>query len=167
MLRPQDLATMAVRFGVVDGQVRRDHLLSHLLGAVAAVAGDDVLFFGGTALSRTHLPEGRLSEDLDLVSLAPRARVAAVLDAALPRSLLRTHGRPVWEPPLATTRDVEPATLVTPDGLRVRVQLLSGEGIARWPVERRPMVQRYADAPSAALLVPTRAAFVVEDRGVG
>lgn len=151
---------MAARFGVADTQVRRDHLLSHLLGALAKVAGDDVLFFGGTALSRTHLPAGRLSEDVDLVSLAPRSQVAAVLDAVLPRSVLRTHGRLVWEPPLSATRDVEPATLVNADGLRLRLQLLSKEGIARWPVERRPLVQRYADAPAAALLVPTRAAFV-------
>ena len=35
------------------------------LGAFAVSVADDVVFFGGTALTRTHLPDLRLSEDID------------------------------------------------------------------------------------------------------
>lgn len=40
---------------------------------------EGVMFFGGTSLSRTHLADARLSEDIDLVALAPRSQ-------SLPRS---------------------------------------------------------------------------------
>lgn len=67
-------AAVADRFGADMEQVRRDHLISHLLAAIAAhVSTDDGVFFGGTALSRTFLTDARLSEDVDLIALAPRA----------------------------------------------------------------------------------------------
>lgn len=63
-------AGVAERFSVDMEQVRRDHLISHLLGAIAAgVPTDEVVFFGGTALSRTYLTDARLSEDIDLIAL--------------------------------------------------------------------------------------------------
>ncbi len=97
-------AAVAERFGVDMEQVRRDHLISHLLGAIAAgVPTDDVVFFGGTALSRTHLTDARLSEDIDLIALAPRVDVAAQIEAAVRRGLARSHGRPTWRPPLSAT----------------------------------------------------------------
>ena len=68
------------RFGVAIEQVRRDHLISHVLAAISRYHRDEVLFFGGTALARTFLPDGRLSEDVDLIALAPRADVAAALE---------------------------------------------------------------------------------------
>lgn len=142
-----------------DVQVRRDHLISHLLAAVSTAAGDQVLFFGGTALARTHLPHGRLSEDLDLISRGPRHVVAPLLEAALPRAALRSHGRLRWEPGLSIVRDVEAATLVGAAGIRVRVQLLTSDGIAPWPTEVRQLDQRYEDVSPARLLVPTRSAF--------
>ena len=49
--------------------------------------------------------------------------------------------------------------LRTPDGLTVRVQLLDPAGLPPWPTERRPLVQRYSDAPPATLTVPTLPAF--------
>ena len=74
----EEWAAVAERFGVDMEQVRRDHLISHLLGAIAAeVSSDDVVFFGGTALSRTYLTHSRLSEDIDLIALASRTDVAA------------------------------------------------------------------------------------------
>ncbi len=153
------LASVAEEFGVDDVQVRRDHLISHLLAAISAAVGDQVLFFGGTALARTHLVHGRLSEDLDLVSRSTRPGVVRSLDAALPRAALRSHGRLRWEPALSSVRDVDAASLVGADGIRVRVQLLTPEGIAPWPTELRQLVQRYQDAGPARLLVPTRSAF--------
>ena len=71
-------AAVAERFGVDMEQVRRDHLISHLLGAIASgVPSNDVVFFGGTALSRTYLADARLSEDVDLIARASRTDVAA------------------------------------------------------------------------------------------
>ncbi|WP_236747140.1 nucleotidyl transferase AbiEii/AbiGii toxin family protein [Mycobacteroides abscessus] len=50
--------------------------------------------------------------------------------------------------------------LLRPDtGRPVRLQLLSAHDRIVWPTERRELVQRYADAPAAELLVPTLPAF--------
>jgi hypothetical protein len=82
-------AAVADRFGVDMEQVRRDHLISHLLGAIAAHAStDDVVVFGSTAFSRTCLTDARLSEDLDLVD-------AGALDA-LARSGPQARPPAVW-----------------------------------------------------------------------
>lgn len=85
---------VAAQFGVGIEQVRRDHLISHVLAALArSLPTDDVVFFGGTALSRTFLVDARLSEDVDLIALAPRAEVARAIEHAVARGLARTHGR--------------------------------------------------------------------------
>ncbi|HJP76319.1 MAG TPA: hypothetical protein VJ914_18775 [Pseudonocardiaceae bacterium] len=76
------------------------------------------------SLARTHLAYGRLSEDLDLVAVGPRRDLAARLDSALPRALLRGYGRLGWQPALSAVRDIEPASLVDGQGLVVKVQLL-------------------------------------------
>ena len=73
---------IARRFGVAPEQVERDHLISYLLAFLSANFGERIHFIGGTALARTHLPEGRLSEDIDLIALDDRRAVAADLDAA-------------------------------------------------------------------------------------
>lgn len=62
-------AEIAQRFGVAPEQVERDHLISHLLAFLSQNFGDRIHFIGGTALARTHLPEGRLSEDIDLIAI--------------------------------------------------------------------------------------------------
>jgi hypothetical protein len=49
---------------------------------------DDVVFFGGTALTRTHLPDLRLSEDIDLIALGDRGATAA----AIQRAVVKRHG---------------------------------------------------------------------------
>lgn len=134
MLAPSDLAAVAEEFGVSDAQVRRDHLISHLLAALSRTVRGDVLFFGGTALARTHLPFGRLSEDIDLISLGPRTPTAAAVQTALASGARREFGRLTWAPALAQVRDTEPGIVTTTDGLQVRVQLLSPVG---WPAWRR------------------------------
>jgi predicted nucleotidyltransferase component of viral defense system len=75
---------VAAQFGVSTEQVERDHLISHVLAFLSTTVRDRVHFIGGTALARTHLPDGRLSEDIDLIAIDDRASVAAALDAALP-----------------------------------------------------------------------------------
>jgi predicted nucleotidyltransferase component of viral defense system len=152
----EDIAT---HFGVAPEQVERDHLISYLLAFLAVNFGERIQFIGGTALARTHLSEGRLSEDVDLIALGERNDVAADLDAALPRALARTHGRLSLDPPLIGVTDVEAAILRSVGGISVRIQLLSARGRALWPTERRSLEQRYRDAPVAELIVPTLPAF--------
>ena len=74
MLDPRDLAEVATTFGVAEPQVRRDHLIGHVLAALTTVDEPSLVFFGGTALTWTHLPSGRLSEDIDLYVAGRRTR---------------------------------------------------------------------------------------------
>lgn len=159
MLDPAEEQAVAQQFGVARAQVRRDHLISHLLAAISATLGEDVLFFGGTALSRTHAPNGRLSEDIDLIALHNRRTTAESLEKALPRATRREYPDLRWQPPLTVVRDTTPAVLAAPDGTVVRIQLLNRTGYAPWPTEKRSLVQRYSDAPPAELVVPTLASF--------
>jgi predicted nucleotidyltransferase component of viral defense system len=146
-------------FGVAPEQVERDHFISYLLAFLSANVGERIHFIGGTALARTHLPEGRLSEDVDLIAIDDRKAVAADLDAALPRALVRTHGRLTLDPPLVGPADVDAAILRSAGGISVRIQLLSARDRVLWPTERRNLEQRYRDAPTAELIVPTLPAF--------
>ncbi|MDT5066113.1 MAG: hypothetical protein QOJ95_4152 [Mycobacterium sp.] len=150
---------VAEQFGVSIEQVERDHLVSHVLAFLSSSVGDQIQFIGGTALARTHLGAGRLSEDIDLIALDDRKSVAAILDAGFPRALARSHGRLTLDPPLTEVASVRPAMLRSSSGLSVRIQLLSARDRVVWPSERRALVQRYTDAPEAELLVPTLPAF--------
>ena len=155
----EEWAAVAERFGVDVEQVRRDHLVSHVLGAIAAgIPTDDVVFFGGTALSRTFLADARLSEDIDLIALGSRTRLAAEIEVAIRRGLARSHGRPMWSPALTATTRIEPATLAVAGVQGIQVQLVRGEGYL-WPTEVREVEQRYADAPVARLRTLTAAGF--------
>lgn len=147
---------VAARFGVDMEQVRRDHLISHVLAALGSLSTDDLVFIGGTALSRTHLADARLSEDVDLVALAPRTTVAGQIERAVRRGLARSHGRVSWRPALSSTRDSAPAVLEVDGTLGIQVQLLPGAGYL-WPTEVRDLEQRYSDAPAARLRTPTAA----------
>ncbi len=158
-MNAEELDAVAAKFGAAASQVQRDHLISHLLAFLSRSFGDRIHFIGGTALARTHLPDGRLSEDIDLVAVGNRGAVAEALDDALPRAVTRTHGRLVVEPALSTVADTLPVLVRPVDGAAVRLQLLSARDRTVWPTERRRLVQRYSDAPSAELLVPTLPAF--------
>jgi predicted nucleotidyltransferase component of viral defense system len=160
MLDPTEAAAVAAQFGVGDLEVRRDHLMSHLLGALAGNLAEEVVFLGGTALARTHLPNGRLSEDLDLVARGKRASVASVIERVLATGARRDYGRLSWQPRLSAGPDVDSAMLVAADGLAVRVQLLDETHVPQWPTEHRQLLQRYSDAPPTRLRVPTLASFV-------
>lgn len=159
MLPPDEENAIAERFGVARGQVRRDHLISHLLAAISIHAADEVIFFGGTALSRTIAPHGRLSEDIDLIALGRRRDTAEKLETGLLRTMRREFPGLRWQPLLTAVRDTEPAVLTTTDGITVRLQLLRSEGYPPWPTTTASLVQRYSDAPPATLTVPTAAAF--------
>ncbi|MFE3444674.1 nucleotidyl transferase AbiEii/AbiGii toxin family protein [Nocardia sp. NPDC059180] len=151
--------TVAAVFGVSPEQVERDHLISHILAVISDRFGDRLHFIGGTALARTHLPQGRLSEDIDLVAVGNRTALARELDAALPRAVARQYGRLEWTPSLSDVPDTIAASLRSVSGLNVKVQLLSSHDRILWPTERRRLEQRYQDVAAAALLVPTLSAF--------
>ena len=160
VLSVEALRAVVERFGVAEAQVRRDHAISHVLWAISNQMADAVIFFGGTAVSRTHLVHARLSEDIDLIATGPRRDVAGQLVRALDRTLRRTLGRPRWNPGLSDQSDVAPGVLEVGDDIAIKVQLLDGRHYAKWPVERRVLEQRYADAFPAELTVPTVESFV-------
>jgi len=164
MLEVSELAEVAAAFGVSDEQVRKDHLISHVLHALAQL-DLPLVFFGGTALHRCHVPHpdqgGRLSEDIDLYT-PHRTQVAQAITEQLPRLVRRQFPRSAWDPPLTRVKAVEAASLVTPEGLRVRLQLLNTTEhaeLATWPTEVHSVQMRYRDTTPTRLRVPTLTAF--------
>lgn len=121
---PGEEAAVAEQFGVARTQVRRDHLISHLLAALSGHLADDAIFFSGTALARSLAPDGRLSEDIDLLACGRRRDIGEAVERHLVRGVRREYPGLRWEPPLTAVRDTAPAVLRAPDGLTVRVQLL-------------------------------------------
>jgi predicted nucleotidyltransferase component of viral defense system len=150
---------VAERFGVPEEQVVRDHAISHALAAIANIGTDDVVFFGGTALSRTHLVEVRLSEDIDLITRGDRARSGDRIEAAISSQLRRTLGEVSFRPHIRDTRHPHPSVMEV-GSTRIQIQLLSALGYPDWPTEIVDVEQRYSDAPPAKLRVLTPAGFV-------
>lgn len=146
-------------FGVDSLQVERDHVISHTLAAIATIGTDDALFFGGTALSRTHFPDLRLSEDIDLIALGDRKEIGDRIEAAITRELRRSLGVVTFTPRIRDARHSAP-TVMSVGGVRIQIQLLRAEGFTGWPTEVVEIEQRYSDAPPAVLRVPTGAGFV-------
>ncbi len=93
-LHPDDLTRVMSAFGVAETQVRRDNAVSHILATLSQHHRDDLIFFGGTALSRTYLVDERLSEDIDLIATIPRNTLAT--------ALIRTSP-PAWLAPTAAS----------------------------------------------------------------
>jgi predicted nucleotidyltransferase component of viral defense system len=153
-----ELEAVANQFGVAEPQVERDYAISHLLAVLSQRVADRVIFFGGTALARAYLPNGRLSEDIDLISIGPRGSVAAVLDDVLATGARRRIGAVSWQPALSEVRPEQPAQLLTRLGT-IKVQLLTDSTYEPWPTDYTPLIQRYADAADATLQVPTKPAF--------
>lgn len=158
LLSDAELRDVSERFGVAESQVRRDHVISHVLAAIADEVAEDVVFFGGTALCRTHLPDLRLSEDIDLIAVSDRSDVAERIQRSVARRLRRSLGVPDFSPDLIATRHPE-ASVLSVNDLRIQVQLLSGTGYPPWPTEFWNIDQRYSDAPPARLRVLTQPAF--------
>jgi hypothetical protein len=92
-LQPDDLQRVMDQFGVSEEQVRRDHAISHILAALSRSHREQLIFFGGTALSRTFLLDGRLSEDIDLIALINCDELAEILVRDIANALRQTHGR--------------------------------------------------------------------------
>ncbi|HWK77337.1 nucleotidyl transferase AbiEii/AbiGii toxin family protein [Microbacterium sp.] len=145
-------------FGVGEDQVRRDHVISHALAALTRIDSDRLLFFGGTALARTHLTDLRLSEDIDLIALSPRPALARDVQDVLTSALGRVVGKPSFEPDILATRRAQ-SCVMRIGAVSIQLQLLAQAGYPRWPTEVRSLEQRYADAPPAEMRVLTAPAF--------
>ena len=154
MIDDQEIRNLAAQLVVPESQIRRDHLLSHLIGALPLE--DRVVFIGGTALNRTHLPDVRLSEDLDVHLVAGKAD--DLVDKLLQGVRLEFPGISV----ISRSRHYDVDTyLLGVDGLRVRIQVISNR--PQWidlPTETTPVRLRYSDLPASAnLIVPAVDAF--------
>lgn len=159
LLAEDERRRVATQFGVDDDQVVRDHAISHALAAIAGLATDDVVFFGGTALSRTLSTDARLSEDIDLIAQGDRNKIGDRIEEAITRDLRGTLGNVTFTPRIRDTRHAEPSVLRVGD-TTVQIQLLAARGYPPWPTEIANIEQRYTDAPPARLRVLTRPAFV-------
>lgn len=155
-----ELYDTADAFGVDLDQVRRDHVISHVLAAISTHARDAFLFMGGTMLSRTWLRDVRLSEDVDLMVDEPRRVAGARLTELVRAEIEPLFGTVEWDKDPATARDAEPIFASVGADVTIKFQLVDTSGRPAWPRERVAIHQRYADAPPAELLVPTREAAV-------
>lgn len=158
MLSVQELNDTMASFEVAEHQVRRDHVISYALAALASIDNRRLLFFGGTALARTHLPDLRLSEDIDLIALSPRTVLADDIQRALVSGLSRVVGAPEFAPDIGATINSQ-ACVMRVDDVQIQIQLLAGLGYPGWPTEVRALEQRYSDAPPAVMRVLTASAF--------
>ncbi|GAB6859030.1 nucleotidyl transferase AbiEii/AbiGii toxin family protein [Microbacterium xylanilyticum] len=159
VLDEDERLSVELAFAVDSSQVQRDHVISHALAAISTIGTDDVLFFGGTALSRTHFPDLRLSEDIDLIALGDRKEIGDRIESAIKKELRRSLGTVAFAPRIRDTNHPEPSAM-TVSGVRIQIQLLGSDGYPEWPTEVVQIEQRYSDAPPATLRVPTGAGFV-------
>ncbi len=146
-------------FGSTAAQVRRDHAISHVLAALEDIRGE-VVFFGGTALSRTFLTQGRLSEDINLYS-QDRQTLIRELDQ-LPDLIAQEFPRAFWELRPSQAVDPHAALLVCDTSIQIQVQILDSHsrGWQRIPTELTFINQRYSDVNATSLVVPAFDGFV-------
>jgi predicted nucleotidyltransferase component of viral defense system len=139
----------AERLGLLPVQVERDYLLNHLLAAIADSSAP-LVFRGGTALARVYWPDYRLSEDLDFVSTAPGADIAASIGSAITRAAERTGT--ALEPGIPPIREGWTQYEVRWDGGSIHVDVNRGES-PKLPVETRTLDLPYSDlAPEVRTL---------------
>lgn len=151
-----DIDRVRAMFGVGEAQVRRDFVISWMLWAIAESA-PDVVFLGGTALSRTLLTELRLSEDIDLMPIGPRGQVATAIHDGLTSRLERGFGQVTADVALPDTRHPAASVYVV-GGQHVRVQLVDRDSYA-WPWHLTPIYQRYEGCPAASMNTLTGEGF--------
>ena len=160
MLIDSDRERVKAEFAADDSQVERDHLISHILAELSNGMQQKLKFYGGTALSRSYLPHGRLSEDVDLIAVGPRPEIAGQVLQVLTRGLAREFGRPSFSPLLTEVPGVMPVVMKVPSGPQVQLQLLPNNHYPAWPFHVMTLQDRYSDCSPASLSIPTLDAFV-------
>lgn len=154
-----DAASQQDHFGVARDQIEHDFVISHILAAIAQVS-DHVVFYGGTALSRTILDGLRLSEDIDLLTVSHRKDVAPLLDETIRRTLERGFGLIDANPWLADSKTDSQASIFTIGTVDVQVQLTDGRYRTNWPTQTTWISQRYDGIPAIKLTTLTASGFV-------
>ncbi|MFT7474222.1 MAG: putative nucleotidyltransferase component of viral defense system [Verrucomicrobiales bacterium] len=158
MINSTEVHDFAQRFGVPAEQIRRDHLISHALVALESNQSGRLVFFGGTALCRTWLPDLRYSEDIDL--LVETLDQSEGLRRSISLGLRNDFPNATWTK-VGLRHDVETWNLTFED-LTVKVQF------ALWrtgweeaiPQTTAPIELRYSDLPdTATFIVPTASGF--------
>ena len=89
MIRDVEIRNRARRLGVDIDLIRKDHVLNHLLAAIAEIP-NDVVFRGGTALARIYWPDFRISEDLDFLVEGKLAQATELVEQAVGVAAERT-----------------------------------------------------------------------------
>ena len=146
-------------FASTQTQVRRDHAISHVLAGFQSIPSE-MTFFGGTALARTYLTQGRLSEDIDLYS-SNRQSLTKELDG-LPNKLEEEFPRAYWDGLPSQTSDSQSTLLICDTSIQIKVQVVDSRprGWQIIPTELTAIHQRYSDVPSTKLFAPTFDGFV-------
>ncbi|MCL2653508.1 MAG: nucleotidyl transferase AbiEii/AbiGii toxin family protein, partial [Propionibacteriaceae bacterium] len=158
-LDPDEAARWAARFGVAEDQIRHDFVISHLLAAISPLA-NNVVFYGGTALSRTFLNDLRLSEDIDLLSVGARRPVATLIDDAIRIQLTPGFGPVTADPWLADVRHDTDACVFHVGDIDVKVQLIDGTNYTPWPTQSSTVALRYQGMRDVTMTTLTAAGFV-------
>ena len=148
-----------MNFGATAAQVRRDHAISHVLEAIAGIRAE-FIFFGGTALSRTFLSRGRLSEDIDLYT-QDRQGLTHELDL-LPELIAQEFPRAFWDLKPSEANEPRPTLLLCDSAIQIQVQVLDSlsRGWNQIPIQKNIIQQRYSDVGVTQLDVPTLEGFV-------
>lgn len=159
MLDPFEANQLRQKFGVPIEQIMRDHAISHVLSVIKRVK-TPFTFYGGTALARTYLPFGRLSEDIDIFSTRREELIREF--ESLSGWLEQEFPNAEWVVNPAKLEDGESALLRCGPGIHVRIQLVDST-IRNWgavPLETAKIEQRFSDVPATELRVPTLNGFV-------
>lgn len=141
-LSSADASVQQQHFGATLEQIRHDFVISHVLAALAPVS-DRFIFYGGTALSRTFLRDLRLSEDIDLLSVGPRAPAARAIDEAMRLGLERDFGKLTANQRLFEVHTDTTASHYQIGSVSVSIQLIDGQDYTPWPKQRSTVIQRY------------------------
>ncbi len=159
MLELGELLHVQRLFSSSELQVRRDHAISYILAAIQNLRSE-MVFYGGTALSRTLLTDGRLSEDIDLYT-EDRKKLCQELDE-IPDLIEQEFPEANWQKLPSQLRDAESTNLSCGSAIQVKVQVVdsNSRGWQKVPVEITEIFQRYSDAPRTKLCVPTFNGFV-------
>lgn len=89
MIRDVEIRDRARQLGVDIELIRKDHVLNHVLAAVAEIPSD-IVFRGGTALARVYWPDFRISEDLDFLVEGKLAQATELVEQAVGAAAERT-----------------------------------------------------------------------------
>lgn len=159
MLDPRESQKIRNLFSANEAQVSRDHAISHVLAALQRVT-TEMVFFGGTALSRTFLTAGRLSEDIDIYSPDRRALCQELDD--FPKLIKEEFPQAIWNVMPSKTVDPQSSLLICDSFIQIKVQAVDSQthGWSKVPKNLTLIHQRYSDVPATKLFAPTFDGFV-------